>query len=208
MRKGSKPCRLRPVGRMAGVRSRSPPGAGRTKRPSSARRRPAISWSSASSAVDRGQLVEQAQRARRRPACRPAASARCRRLARRPAPRPRRARAAGRARPRPSTAAGRRARRALGALPTTCRPCGISVYSSSSTASVERGDPARRPSSPQAGSAAASSSAAAWACISTASSARSAAASRLQAAAAVERGLQVDQAACTARPAPPAASGS
>ncbi len=28
-RNGSKPCRLRPVGRIAGVRSRSPPGAGR-----------------------------------------------------------------------------------------------------------------------------------------------------------------------------------
>ena len=38
MRNGSKPCRLRPVGRIAGVRSRSPPGAGRMKRPSSARR--------------------------------------------------------------------------------------------------------------------------------------------------------------------------
>ena len=48
MRKGSKPCRLRPVGSTAGVRSTSPPGAGRTKRPSRALRMPAISWSSAS----------------------------------------------------------------------------------------------------------------------------------------------------------------
>ena len=48
MRKGSKPWRLRPVGRIAGVRSRSPPGAGRMKRPSSAFRIAEISWSSAS----------------------------------------------------------------------------------------------------------------------------------------------------------------
>ena len=37
MRNGSKPCRLRPVGKTAGVRSRSPPGAGRMKRPPKAR---------------------------------------------------------------------------------------------------------------------------------------------------------------------------
>ena len=36
MRNGSKPWRLRPVGRTVGVRRRSPPGAGRTNLPSSA----------------------------------------------------------------------------------------------------------------------------------------------------------------------------
>jgi hypothetical protein len=46
MRKGSKPCRLRPVGSMSGLRSRSPPGAGRMKRPSSACIMAGSSWSS------------------------------------------------------------------------------------------------------------------------------------------------------------------
>ena len=77
MRNGSKPCRLRPVGRIAGVRSRSPPGAGRT-------------IAAVERAQDAGDLVscaqqpvgvgEFAQRSELRPACR-AGRARLRRRA-------------------------------------------------------------------------------------------------------------------------------
>ena len=51
--KGSKPCRLRPVGSTAVVRSRSPPGAGRTNPPSSAWMIAGSSWSVASRASRR-----------------------------------------------------------------------------------------------------------------------------------------------------------
>ena len=44
------------------MRSRSPPGAGRTKRPSSACRMPAISWSCASRRSMRGELARAASR--------------------------------------------------------------------------------------------------------------------------------------------------
>ena len=193
MRNGSKPCRLRPVGRMAGVRSRSPPGAGRTKRPSSACRMPAISWSCGQQRVGRGQLAAAGS------ACGSSAGmpARGQRCGRRLAGDQRLDRGAlgplRRARPRPATAAGRRARAALGAWPTTCRPCGISVYSSSSTASVERARSARRRRRPRPARPAARSSAAACAWISSASSARSRLRVGLQAAVALERGLQVDR---------------
>ena len=74
MRNGSKPCRLRPVGRTCGVRSRSPPGAGRTKRPSSARRRPASSRSCEQQAVGRARVPRSAASCSGVP-CRPSAAA-------------------------------------------------------------------------------------------------------------------------------------
>ena len=175
MRNGSKPCRLRPVGRIAGVRSRSPPGAGRTKRPSSAcsnagdlvvvgqqrdRSRP-VRCSMAQRAVVAGIAGERQRRFRR--------GAGDQRL-----DRPR-ARAARRARPRRPPAAGRRARSRVGASPTTCRPCGISVYSSSSTACVSARDLAPRRRRPRPARRRRGRAAAACAWISSASSPRSAA---------------------------------
>jgi hypothetical protein len=74
MRKGSKPCRLRPVGRMAGVRSRSPPGAGRTKPASSAWIRPGSLVVLGHQTVAAGQLFQQRQAGGRRPPCPPATS--------------------------------------------------------------------------------------------------------------------------------------
>ena len=87
-----------------------------------------------------------------------------------------------------------------GGSPMTCSPCGISVYSSSSTAARSARSISRPPSaSSQAGSASARSASAACAWISVASAARcSVSASGLELAPAVERGLEVEQAAIEA----------
>ena len=139
MRKGSKPCRLRPVGSIAGVRSTSPPGAGRTKRPSSALRMRRDLVVLGQQAVGGGELAQHGQRGS--PAVGPARVERgLRRRARRPAPLWPRARAGRHAPTRRSTAAGRCAPPRLAAWPTTCRPCGISVYSSSRIASPSAHD--------------------------------------------------------------------
>ena len=123
-----------PVGSTAGVRSRSPPG--RRAHEAAVQRvqqagdlvvlrqqrvdaRPAPCNSASRSVASAG--MQRRRPAPRRGGCRP------------PAPRPRRA--AGRRPCEASAIDSSRSTRsaALGAWPTTCRPCGISVYSSSST---------------------------------------------------------------------------
>ncbi len=132
MRKGSKPCRLRPVGSIAG---RAQQVAARRRADEAAVQRaagaPAISCSSASSRSVRGELAEAGRSPHRPPWPPPALSASS---GERPSTRASIAARSGRtapARPRPSPAACRRALPARVAPPTTCSPCGISVYSSS-----------------------------------------------------------------------------
>ena len=192
MRKGSKPCRLRPVGRIAGVRSRSPPGAGRdeaaVERAQQRRRSRGPARAGASVAASSRRRLRASSSARRR------AQRRVGRRRRR-APRSPRAPAARRAPPRPAPAACRRAppasaprRRRAGRAGSACIRARARRRPSSRDARrrVAGPRPARRRRGraprPAPGSAGARSP-------------RSARALRLEAAPALERGLQVEQAA-------------
>ena len=192
MRKGSKPCRLRPVGRIAGVRSRSPPGAGRMKRPSSACRMPAISWSSASRrSVAASSRRRPGRIVRVRPRGPLPASAADEGLDR---ARSGRAPCAASATAAQSTLLGRSAarRRHAGRAGSACIPAPGAPRPSAAIAAVA--------SPPQAGSAGARSTAVGLrldqrrevACALAAS------ASRVEAAPALDRGLEVEQAAIEA----------
>ena len=188
MRKGSKPCRLRPS---AGFRACA---AGRR------RRRPH------EAAVERAQhagdlIVARAGRrdCRAHAACRGLASSREIELIARPSTS---ATTASRCQrtpgpTRPSPAACRRALRSDSGSPTTCRPCGISVYrvrAPRRRACEDPGVGVRRPR-PAAASARSSAAACAW-MIARVHRARDRASGA--AATAVERGLELDEAAIEA----------
>jgi hypothetical protein len=187
MRKGSKPCRLRPVGRMAGVRSRSPPGCRAHEAAVQRAHQAGHLVVLRQQPVRFGQLFQRARRgvgrrprAQQQPARRwPATSAST----------------VARSRPLAVRGLGQRQQQvhALrgGRLPTTCRPCGISVYSSSSTcsASARCGPRLRRPRRARP---LRSSSAAAWAWISAPVRALGSASGSRRASARAR--LQVDQA--------------
>ncbi len=174
IRNGSKPCRLRPVGRIAGLRRRSPAGAGRTKRPSSARSRAGSSCSSRSMrsvAASSWNIASVASSLVMPPAARAAAGVA-------PATSASTAARSGRWPWLASAEASSRSTRAMAgmAAPITCMPCGISVYSSSRIALFSAAIRVSA-SSVQSGSAGARSTPAACAWSNGASWARSVAAS-------------------------------
>ncbi len=149
MRNGSKPCRLRPVGRISGVRRRSPPSTGRMKRPveraqqrrqfGSSREEP-LAMASWCSALD----VLASRRCRRPRAARRGAPS--------TAPRWRRARAV--AAVDASAIARSMSARSLAEAgsPTTCSPPGSACTRARASPAVSVEDPGAAASCAQAGS--------------------------------------------------------